>query len=73
VKAELVPPDTWFVQQVTCKDEAEGTHIVIRVNGVVVTDFVDTTRKFSRGHVALQQHHEGSVVRYKDVEVRELR
>jgi hypothetical protein len=73
VETMLVPPDTWFVQQVTVRDGAEGVHVTIRVNDVVVTDHVDTERKHGAGHVAFQQHHEGSVVHYKDVEVRELR
>lgn len=72
IATELVPPDTWFTQSVTCRDEADGVHVTIRVNGVVVVDTVDRERKFASGHVALQQHHDGSLVRFKDVEVREL-
>jgi hypothetical protein len=63
----------WFTQQVTCREEPEGTRITIRVNGVVVVDHLDRERKHASGHVAFQQHHDGSVVRYRDVEVRELR
>ena len=73
IKTQLVPADLWFTQRITCRDEAEGVHIVVRINDVVVNDFVDTERKFARGHVAFQQHNDGSVVRYKDIEVRELR
>lgn len=71
VKTELVPADTWFDYHVSCRDEAEGVHVVIRVNGVVVNDFIDRQRLHARGHVAFQQHHVGSVVRVKDIEVRE--
>ncbi|HZM00119.1 MAG TPA: family 16 glycoside hydrolase [Planctomycetota bacterium] len=73
VKVSLVPENTWFEQRITCRDEPAGTHITIAVNGVVVTDFVDPERRHRSGHVALQQHHDGSVVSYKDIEVRELR
>ncbi len=72
VSAQLIAPDTWFTQQVSCRDEPEGVRITIRINGVVVTDFLDRERNFSAGHVALQQHHEGSEVRFADIEVREL-
>lgn len=73
IKTQLVPPDTWFQYHVTCRDESAGTHITIRVNGVVVNDFIDKERVHACGHVAFQQHHDGSVIRVKDVEVRELR
>jgi hypothetical protein len=73
VLTRLVPPDTWFTQHVTCREEPEGTRITIRVNGVVVVDHLDRERRHERGHVAFQQHHEGSVVHYRDVEVRERR
>jgi glucose/arabinose dehydrogenase len=68
----LVPPDTWFDYRVRCVDEAAGVHISIWVNGVLFTDYVDATRKHSRGHIALQQHHEGSVIEAKDLWIREL-
>jgi hypothetical protein len=58
------------VQHVTCRDEREGVRVTIRVNGVLVTDYLDRERRHASGHVALQQHHDGSVVRYRDVEVR---
>jgi hypothetical protein len=57
---------------VKCVDEPDGVHITIKVNDIVVTEYVDKERKFASGHVALQQHHDGSVVYYRDVEVREL-
>jgi hypothetical protein len=72
LKTQLIPADAWFVQQVTCRDEPAGVHITIRVNGIVVNDFIDKDRKHASGHVAFQQHNEGSVVHFKDVEVREL-
>jgi len=72
VTTHLVPPDTWFDYHVTCRDEPEGTHVTIRVNGVVITDHVDAERRHATGHVALQQHHDGSVVEVAIVEVREL-
>ncbi len=37
VREMLVPPDTWFTQEV----EAVGNHIIIKVNGKTVVDYVD--------------------------------
>lgn len=72
IHGELVEPDTWFRYRVRCKDEEKGTHITIWVNDVLATDFVDQERLHKFGHIALQQHHEGSVVRWRDIEVREF-
>jgi hypothetical protein len=52
IKEELVPPDTWFTQEVI----ANGNHIIIKVNGKTTVDFVDKSNTFTRGHFALQQH-----------------
>jgi hypothetical protein len=48
----LVPPDTWFTQEVI----ADGNHIIIKVNGEKVVDYKDEKNRFTRGHFALQQH-----------------
>lgn len=73
VKASLVGPGTWFDYQVRCVDEAAGTRVTIAVNGVVVADFTDPERRHAAGHVALQQHHDGSVVELRRLELREAR
>ncbi len=68
----LVPPDNWFDYFVRCVDEESGTHITLQVNGVTFVDFVDTERRHASGHIALQQHHEGSVIEAKELWIREL-
>ncbi|NOT28961.1 MAG: DUF1080 domain-containing protein, partial [Planctomycetes bacterium] len=68
----LVPPDTWFDYLVRCVDEPGGTHITIQINGVTFVDHVDPERRHARGHIALQQHHEGSLIEAKDLWIREL-
>jgi hypothetical protein len=73
VTTSLVGPGTWFDYHVRCVDEPAGTHVTIRVNGVVITDFIDAERRHAAGHIALQQHDPGSVVQYRRVEVREAR
>jgi len=65
----LVPPDTWFVQEVTAK----GKHITIKVNDKVTVDRdIDNPKQlFLKGHFAIQQHDPGSKVWIKKVEVKE--
>jgi hypothetical protein len=72
VKKMLVPPDTWFTQEVT----AVGNHIIIKVNGEKVVDYVDKN-PFTKGHFAIQQHPPGpgskeSIIQVKKIEVKEL-
>ena len=69
----LVPPDTWFTQEV----EAIGDHITIKVNGKQVVDFTankakDGSNYFQEGYFAFQQHDPKSEVWIKNVEVMEL-
>lgn len=67
----LVQPDTEFTQEVT----AIGNHIVIKVNGktTVDTKIEDKKKLFLKGHLAIQQHDPGSVVKVRKVEVKELK
>jgi len=65
---QLVPPDTWFTQEVT----AVGNHIVIKVNGKTTVDYVDTKNTHTKGHFAFQQHNLGSEVWIRNVQVKEL-
>jgi hypothetical protein len=63
----LVPPgQEWFREEVI----AVGSHIVIKVDGRPVVDRLDGD--FREGFLALQQHDPGSVVRFREVEVRQL-
>ena len=69
VTKQLVPDDTWWTQEVIAK----GNHIVIKVNGKTVVDYVDDGKKaHSKGHFAFQQHDPGSVVYYRNVMVKDL-
>jgi len=65
---QLVPPNTWFTQEVT----AVGNHIVIKVNGKTTVDFVDEKNTHTKGHFAFQQHNLGSEVWIRNVRVKEL-
>jgi 3-keto-disaccharide hydrolase/tetratricopeptide repeat protein len=69
----LVPPDTWFTQEVI----AVGNHIIIKVNDKTVVDFVDKKNTHTKGHFAIQQHPPGrnapdSVIMVKTIAVKEL-
>lgn len=68
VTKDLVPPDTWFTQEI----EAVGDHIIIRVNGEKVVDFKDPKNTYKEGFFAFQQHDPGSHVKIRKVEVKEL-
>ncbi len=70
----LVPPDTWFTQEVIAK----GNHIIILVNGKKTADYMDEKNEFKRGHFALQQHGPAkggpeSVLHVKKIEVKEFK
>lgn len=71
IKKQLVPPDTWFTQEVI----ARGNHIIIKVNGKETVNVKNNLH--SKGHFAFQQHPPGpggtpSTVYIRKVEVREL-
>ncbi len=68
VEKMLVPPDTWFTQEV----EAVGNHITIKVNDEKVVDFTDPKNTYTEGFFAFQQHDPGSHVQIRKVEVQEL-
>jgi hypothetical protein len=66
VTDQLHKPDEWFTQEVI----AEGDHIIIKLNDKVVVDTHD--KKYAKGHLAIQQHNEGSIVTIKSAEIKEL-
>ena len=68
VREMLVPPDTWFTQEI----EAVGAHIIIKVNGKKVVDYVDPKNTYKKGFFAFQQHDPSSQVWIRKVEVQEL-
>ncbi|AGA29036.1 3-keto-disaccharide hydrolase [Singulisphaera acidiphila] len=76
VYKQLVPPDTFFTQEVQVVDkDYRGkivTHIKVSVNGEVLYEFLDHNRSWKEGHFAFQQHDPGSKVTIRKVEVMEL-
>jgi len=61
-------PDEWFTQEVT----AIGNHITIKVNGKGTVDWTDPYNTYTKGHMALQGHDPGTVVKFRKIEVKEL-
>ena len=73
---QLVPPDTWFTQEVECVDRNYRGKVVaairVKVNDELLYEFLDHDRTFKEGHFAFQQHDPGSRVCIRKVEVMEL-
>ncbi len=61
-------PDEWFTLEVICV----GAKVTILVNGKKTAEWTDPKHRFREGHFALQQHHPGSVVQFRRIEVKEL-
>ncbi len=68
ISDQLVEDDTWWTQHII----AIGNRIIIKVNDRIVVDFVDEKNTHREGHLALQQHDPGSVVQYRNVQVKPL-
>lgn len=64
----LIADDTWWTQHII----ADGNHIVIKVNDETVVDFIDEKNTFKKGFLALQQHDPGTVVQFKNLQVKRL-
>jgi len=68
IKKQLIEDDTWWTEHIICK----GNHIIIKVNDEVVVDYVDEKNTHTKGLVALQQHDPGSVVHYRNIQLKKL-
>jgi hypothetical protein len=73
---QLVPPDTWFTQEVeVVTRDFRGSvipHIKVWVNGELLYQFLDHKNTWKEGHFAFQQHDPGSKVEIRKIEVMEL-
>ena len=66
VKVPITSDNAWFDYRV----RAEGNRIRTWVNGVPMVDA--ELDRYSEGHLAVQGHHQGNVIMYKDIRVLEL-
>jgi hypothetical protein len=69
----IAKDNEWFSLEV----KVEGKHVVTKVNGKVVVDYnelegVTAGRRIDKGSFAIQAHDPKSVVRYKNIMVKEL-
>lgn len=68
VTEQLIQDDTWWTQHII----AVGNHIIIKVNDKIVVEYIDAKNTYKSGHLALQQHNEGSVVEFRNLVVKPL-
>ncbi|XHC24473.1 MAG: DUF1080 domain-containing protein [Phycisphaerales bacterium] len=66
VSSPITRDNAWFDYRV----RAEGNRIRTWINGVPMVDA--ELDRFSEGHLAVQGHHQGNVIMYKDIRVLEL-
>ncbi len=73
---QLVPPDTWFTQEVeVITKNYRGKvvpHIKVWVNGDLLYEFIEHTNFATEGHFAFQQHDPGSRIEIRKIEVQVL-
>ncbi len=62
-------PNEWFTQLVIAK----GNRIRIAVNGKTTVDWTDPDSTYTKGHFALQGHDPGTVVKFRKIEMKELK
>ncbi|MDE0914124.1 MAG: DUF1080 domain-containing protein [Planctomycetota bacterium] len=70
IRAQLIPSDTWFNYFVAVREVEGGTHIRIWINGVMLTDYMDTESRFGPGRIAIEHGHAASTVSVEALEVR---
>ena len=50
--------------------EAVGNRITVAINDVLVNDFTDANPRSLKGHIALQNHHAGSKVQFRNIRIK---
>jgi hypothetical protein len=63
-----VPSGQWFTLEVI----AEGNAFALLVNGKSSGYHVDPKRRFSSGHIALQQYSPETAIEFRKIEIKEL-
>jgi hypothetical protein len=67
-KANTKPPGQWNAYEIMC----EGQHYSVRINGLLVTSWVDPDQRTSAGYVGLQNYNDGKTVRHRNLRIKEL-
>jgi hypothetical protein len=58
--------NTWFTQEAI----PQGDYIVIQVNGKVTIEYIDDKNTYTKGYLAVQQHHQGSIAKFRNPRVK---
>jgi len=66
VKAPITKDNAWFDYRI----RAEGNRIRTWINGVPMVDA--ELEQFDEGHLAVQGHHTGNVIEFRDIRVLDL-
>lgn len=66
--ANTRPPGEWNQYEIVCRDHDYS----VRINGRVVTTWTDPQRRSAAGYLGLQNYEDGSVVRHRNLRIREL-
>ena len=69
---QLIEPGVWFTLAVRCTEEDGGTRLVVRLNDVVVNEFLDPARSHSQGALVLQSLGAKTELRWKNLEIQEI-
>jgi hypothetical protein len=67
-KANTKPPGQWNTYEIIC----EGQHYSVRINGLLVTSWVDPKHRTSAGYIGLQNYNDGKTVRHRNLRIKEL-
>jgi hypothetical protein len=68
IRESPVPAGQWFTMEVIAQDN----RIIVKVDGKTTADFTDQKRRFTTGHIALQQHNPQTVAEFRKIEIKEL-
>jgi choline dehydrogenase-like flavoprotein len=52
--------------------EAVSNRIKVTLNDVLINDFTDPNPRALRGHIALQNHHDGSKVQFRNIRIKNI-
>jgi uncharacterized protein (TIGR03067 family) len=61
-------PSEWVLFEVI----ASGDQLAVKINGQTTAEFADEKRRYTRGHIVLQQHGAATVAEFRKIEIKEL-
>ena len=66
--ANTRPPGDWNAFELRC----DGQSYSVRMNGELVTTWIDPKQRSASGHIGLQNYNDGKTVRFRKLRVKEL-